>query len=107
MMLSAPFAGMVGSKVDGSWSGFTDDLFIKDEILDHTAETAKDIILNNASSLDETLAEDRYKQNLRKLEILPSIRRYWEQRRLTSLVPFGKILGRAGHLGGRCSYQRE
>ena len=84
-MLSATFAGMEGSKVDGSWSGFADDLFIKDEIADHTAETAKDIIL------DETLAEDRYKQNLRKLEIVPSIRRYGEQGRLTS----GKILGRA------------
>ena len=58
MMLSAPFAGMEGSKVDGSWSGFAEDSFIKYEIPDHTAETAKDIILNNASSLDETLAED-------------------------------------------------
>ena len=90
--------------MDGSWSGFADDSFIKDEIPDHTAETAKDIILNNASSLDETLAEDRYKQNLRKLEIVPSIRRYGEQRRLTSLVPFGKILGGAGHLRGRYSF---
>ena len=52
-MLSAPSAGMEGSKVDGSWSGLADDLFTKDEILDHTAETAKDTILNNASSLDE------------------------------------------------------
>ena len=84
-------AGMEGSKVDGSWSGFADDLFIKDEISDHTVETAKDIILNNASTLDETLAEDRYKQNLRKLEIVSSIRRHGEQRRLTS----GKILGEA------------
>ena len=73
--LSAPFARMEGSKVDGSWSGIADDLFIKDEIPDHTVETAKGIILTNASSLDETLAEDRYKQNLRKLEIVPSIRR--------------------------------
>ena len=48
----------------GSWSVFADELFIKDEILDHTAETAKDIILNNAPSLDEMLAEDRYKQKL-------------------------------------------
>ena len=62
--------------MDGSWSGFADDLFIKDEISDHTAETARDIILSNASSLDETLAEDRYKHNLRKLEIVPSIRRH-------------------------------
>ena len=78
--------------MDGSRSGFADDLFIKGELPDHTAESAKDIILNNASSLDETLAEDRYKQNLRTLEIVPSIRRYGEQRRLTSLVPFGKIV---------------
>ena len=49
-----------GSKVDGSWSGFADDLFIKDELPDHTAESAKDIILSNAASLDETLAEDRF-----------------------------------------------
>ena len=31
-----------------------DGLFIKDELPDYTAESAKDIILNNASSLDET-----------------------------------------------------
>ena len=55
-----------------------------------TADSAKDVILNNAASLDNTLAEDRYKQNLRKLEIVLSIRRYVEQRRLTSLDPFWK-----------------
>ena len=70
------FAGVEGSNVGGSWNGFADDLFIKDE---PPAESAKEIILNNASSLDETLAEDRYKQNLRNLEIVPSIRRYGEQ----------------------------
>ena len=102
MMLSAPFAGMEGSNMDGSWSGFADDLFIKDEIPDHTAESA-----NNAPSLDETLAEDRYKQNLRKLEIVPSIRRYGEQRRLTSLVPFGKILGRGLASRRQIFIQRE
>ena len=63
---------------------------VKSGLPDHTAESAKDIILSNAASLDETLAEDRYKQNLRKLEIVPSIRRYEEQRRVTSLVPFWK-----------------
>ena len=47
----------------------------------HTAESAKDIILNNASSLDETLAEDRYKHNLRKVEIVPRIRGYGPFRR--------------------------
>ena len=78
--------------------------FIKYELPDHTAESAKDIILNNAASLDETLAEDRYNQNLRKVDIVPSMRRYGEQRRLTSLVPFGKILGRARHLGGRYAF---
>ena len=87
------------SQVDGSWSGSADDLFVKDELPDHTAESAKDIILNNATSLDATLSEDRYKQNLRKLETVRSIHRYVKQRRLTSLV-FGKILGRARHLGG-------
>ena len=66
-------------------------LFIKDVLPDRTADSAKDVILNNAASLDNTLAEDRYRQNLRKFEIVPSIRRYGEQRRLTSLVPFGKI----------------
>ena len=30
----------------------------------------------NAASLDNTLAEDQYKRNLRKVEIVPSIRRY-------------------------------
>ena len=104
MMLTAPFAGMKGREMDGSWSGFADDLFIKDEVLDHTAESAKDIIIDNAESLDAALAEDRYKQNLRKLEIVPSIRGYREQRRLTSLVPFGKILGRARHFGGRYAF---
>ena len=34
----------------------------------------RDIILNNGASLDAVLAEDRYKQNLRKLEIVPSFR---------------------------------
>ena len=34
------------SKVDGSWSGFADDLFIEDELPDHTAESAKHIILS-------------------------------------------------------------
>ena len=76
MMLSAPFTALRGSKVDGSWSGFADDLFIKDELPDHTAESANDIIVSNAASLDETLAEDRYHQNVRKLEIVPSILRY-------------------------------
>ena len=99
-VVSTPFTALRGSKVDGSWSGFSDDLFIKDELPDHTAESGKDVILGNAASLDETLAEDRHKQNLRKLEIVPSIRRYGEQRRVTSLVPFGKILGTARHLGG-------
>ena len=91
--------------MEGSCSGFADDLFVHQgrDFSDHTAETAKDIILNNASSLDETLAGDRCKQNLRKLEIVPSIRLYGEQRRLTSLVPFGNLLGRARHLGGRDS----
>ena len=73
----------------GSWIGFADDLFIKDVLPDHTADSAKDVILNNAESSDNTLAEDRYKKNLRKLE----------QRRLTSLVPFGQILGGARHFG--------
>ena len=41
---------------------------------DHTTESAKDVILNNAASLDRTLAEVRYQQNLRKLETVPSIR---------------------------------
>ena len=86
MMLAAPFAGMRGTKVDGSWSGFADDLFIKDVLPDHTADSAKDVILNNAASLDNTLAEERYKQIRRKLKILPSIRRYGEQRRLTGPV---------------------
>ena len=54
--------------------------------------TQRSVILNNAASLVTTRAEDRYKQNLRKLEIVPGIRRHGEQRRLTSLVPFGKIL---------------
>ena len=76
--------------MDGSWSGFADDLLIKDVLPDHTADSAKDVS-NNAASLDNTLAEDRYKQKLRKLETVPSIRRHGEQRRLTSLVPFGKI----------------
>ena len=80
MMSSAPFTALRGSKVDGPWSGFADDLVIKDELPDHTAESAKDIIVSNAASVDETLAEDRYKQNLRKLEIVPSIRRYGEQK---------------------------
>ena len=97
MMLTAPFARMRGTEIDGSWSGFADDLFIKDEVPDHTAESAKDIIIDNAESLDAALAEDRYKQNLRKLEIVPSIRGYREQRRLAALVLFGKILGRARH----------
>ena len=65
--------------MDGAWSGFADDLFIKDALPDQTADPAKDVILNNAASLDNTLAEDRYKQNLRKLEIVPSIRRYGRQ----------------------------
>ena len=62
MRLSAPFAGMKGMTVDGSWSGFADDLFIKDEVPEHTAESAKDIMKDNAESLDAALAEDRYKQ---------------------------------------------
>ena len=60
--------------------------------------------MDSAESLDAALAGNRYKQNLRKLEIVPSIRSYREQRRLTALVPFGKILGRAIHLGGRYAF---
>ena len=44
----------------------------QDELPDPTAESANDNILSNATSLDETLMEDRYKQNLRRLEIVPS-----------------------------------
>ena len=66
-------------------------LFIKDELPDFSAESAKDTILNNASSLDETLAEDMFQQNIRKLDIVPRSSRYGEQRRFTSLVSFGKI----------------
>ena len=68
-----------------------DGLFIKDELPDHAAESVKDTILNNASSLDETLAEDMFQQNIRKLDIVPRSSRYGEQRRFTSLVSFGKI----------------
>ena len=50
------------------------------------------------------LAEDKYKQNLRKLEIVPSIRRYGGERRLTALIPFGQVLGRARHFGGRHAF---
>ena len=66
--------------MDGSWSGFAGDLLIKDELPHHTAVAARDIILNNAVSLDAALAEGRYKQ--------------------IYLVHFGKILGRARHIGG-------
>ena len=104
MMLVSPFAGMRGTKVDGSWSGFADDLFTKEVLPDHTADYAKDVILNNAAALDNSLAEDRYKHNLRKLEIMPSIRRYGERIRLKPLVPFGKIQGRARHIGGRYAF---
>ena len=79
-------------------------LFIKDELPDFTAESAKDIILNNASSLDETLAEDRFQQHLRKLDIVRHISRYGERRRFTSVVSFGKIFGRSRHFGGRYSF---
>ena len=104
MMLSATFAGMKGTKVDCAWSGFADDLFIKNEVPEHTAEAAKDIIMDNAESLDAALAEDRYKQNLRKPEIVPSIRRYGGERRLTALIPFGQVLGTARHFGGRHAF---
>ena len=59
-----------------SWTGFADDRFIKRELYDHTKESAKYIILSNATSIDATLAEGRYKQNLSKLEIVLLIRRY-------------------------------
>ena len=64
MMLAAPFAGMGGTILHGSWSRFASDLLIEDELLDHTADSAKDGIQNNTESLDNTLAEDRYKQNV-------------------------------------------
>ena len=44
MMLAAPLAGTRGTEVDGSWSGFAEDLFIKDALPDHTAGSAKDVI---------------------------------------------------------------
>ena len=53
-------AGMRGTKVDGSWVGFVDDLIIKDVLPDHTADSTKDVILNDAESPDNELAEDRY-----------------------------------------------
>ena len=104
MMLEAHFARMRGTNVDGSWNSFADDLFMKDVLRDHTADSGKDVILNNAGSLDNTQAEDRYKRNLRKLEIVPSISRYGEQRVAHFTGPFGKILGRARHLGGRHAF---
>ena len=64
MMLSAFFAGMEGTKVDGSRSCFADDLFIKYVPPDHTAESSKDVILGNATSIDTTLASgDRNKKS--------------------------------------------
>ena len=42
MLLSALFEGMMG-QVDRSCSGFADDLFIKNDLPDHTAESARDI----------------------------------------------------------------
>ena len=101
MMLSAPFAGMEETPVNGSWSGFADDLLIKDELPHRTAEATRDVILNNAASPDARLAEVRHTQNLRNLMCVPSIRRYGEQRQLTVLVPHGKILGRARR---RCAF---
>ena len=89
---------MKGTKVDGSWSGFADDLFIKDKVPENTAESAKDIIMDNAESLDAALAEDKYKQNLRKLEIVPSVHRYGEQRRLTALIPLERCWAEPGTL---------
>ena len=69
-----------------------DDLFIKDELPYHTAEAGRAFVLNNAASIDVALTEDRSKQNVRKLDIVPNIRRHG-QRRLTALIPFGRILG--------------
>ena len=43
--------------MDGSWSGFADDLFIKDEPPDHTAESAKYVILNNAEHVGRRPAQ--------------------------------------------------
>ena len=74
---------------------------LTDEPPHHTTESARDIILNSAALFDAAVAEDWCKQNLRKLEILPSVRStqhspMWEQRRLTSLVPFNRILAEPG-----------
>ena len=74
--------------MDGSWSGFADDLFIKDELPDHTAESAKDIIIEQRSVTGRNAGRGQVLKNLRKLEIVPSIRQYGERRRLTSLVLF-------------------
>ena len=93
IMLSKFFAGMDGTKMDGSRSCFADDLFIKYAPPDHTAKSSKDVILDNATSIDTTLAEKRYKQNLDKLETVPRIRRYGEQGLLAKLVLFGQDPG--------------
>ena len=74
--------------MDGSWSGFADDLFIKDELPDHTAESAKDIIIEQRSVTGRNGGRGQVLKNLRKLETVPSIRQYGERRRLTSLVLF-------------------
>ena len=51
MMLETPFAGMGRRrKVDGSWSGVADDLFIKDVLPDVTADSPKDVVLNHSTT---------------------------------------------------------
>ena len=92
MMLATPLAVTGGRKVDGSWSGFADDLFTKGVLPDHTADSAKDVILNNAEALDKHIGRGSVQaKNLRNLEIVPSLRRHGEQRRLALLVPFGRF----------------
>ena len=90
MMHRAPFAG-IGER---QYSGFTI----------HSSKTSHRTTHRRPPELDATLVEDRYTQIIRKLQSMPSIRRYGEQRRLTALIPFGKILGRARHLRDRYAF---
>ncbi len=92
--------------MDGSWSGFAEDLCIKESVRGHTTDEAGELLDSMGTSINRRLEEYTYKHNRRQLEIAPSMRKRGASKALARARQneMGKVLPHARHLGGRLSY---
>ena len=101
MMLSAPFTALRGSKVDGSWSGVCGRSV---DLPDHTVESAKGHHLEQRSAIGRGRWRRTGVNNIFVSGRLCPVSADTGNNHDSPLVPFGKILGRARHLGGRHAF---